>query len=76
MLAQASGPLLSGVLVEHLSWRACFWILLPVIALAAVLQYLYIPSKATTGDWKAKLRSIDYLGSFLMLTATVMLLVS
>ncbi|KAG0013111.1 hypothetical protein BGZ81_001219 [Podila clonocystis] len=60
------GPLLGGVFVEHTSWRWCFWINLPLGALALAA----IPSRL-----KEQLRRVDYLDVFfIMATVTCLLL--
>jgi hypothetical protein len=75
LIASGGGAVLGGVLVEALGWRSAFYIILPFIVICIITQYLLIPSKPMTGSWKAKMASIDYIGSLLILTATVFLLV-
>jgi MFS family permease len=38
-----AGILLGGVILEHLGWQWLFWIPLPVIVIATLLTYLYVP---------------------------------
>lgn len=38
-----TGPLIGGWLVEHFSWRAGFWINVPLAAAAVVLALLFVP---------------------------------
>lgn len=42
-LAVAVGPLLSGVLVEHYSWQAVFWINVPVVVLGLAVGWRHVP---------------------------------
>ena len=42
-VAMAAGPLLGGVLVERLGWRAIFWVNLPFGALALALTARFVP---------------------------------
>ena len=67
--------MLGAVLVKEVSWRATFYLLLPFIAGTAALQMWLLPAKKVTGDWKMKVRSIDYVGCTLSLVATTLLLV-
>lgn len=39
----AIGPLLGGILIEHLSWHAVFWVNAPVCAVGVVLAWTIIP---------------------------------
>jgi EmrB/QacA subfamily drug resistance transporter len=69
-LALAIGPVLGGLLTEHVSWRAIFYLNIPV-AIAAVTATLFAvrESRDTTVG-----REVDYLG-VAMLTATLTALV-
>jgi EmrB/QacA subfamily drug resistance transporter len=71
-VSSLAGPVLGGLLSGHYSWRWIFWINLPVIALAAGLSWI------TLGELSAKRKQhkIDYLGSALMVSSTVCLLLA
>ncbi len=57
-VAFAAGPVFGGFLVSGLSWRAVFWLNVPVAALAVLLTLRYVPSPArATGA-----RRMDLLG--------------
>jgi DHA2 family methylenomycin A resistance protein-like MFS transporter len=43
-VAFAAGPVLGGLLVQGLSWRAVFWLNVPVAALAVVLTLRHVPT--------------------------------
>ncbi|KAK4058352.1 hypothetical protein OIO90_000510 [Microbotryomycetes sp. JL221] len=73
-IANGVGPLLGGVFSEKISWRWCFWINLPIGGVGVGVIYWFLPLKGVRNSIKKKLSQIDYLGSFLTMAATVLLL--
>ncbi|MFD0484100.1 MFS transporter [Kineococcus sp. GCM10028916] len=70
-LATVGGPLIGGVLTQHLSWHWCFYVGVPFAVIAFfVLQFkLKLPPQAKRAV------SIDYLGAFLLAAGISALLV-
>ncbi|WP_405494846.1 DHA2 family efflux MFS transporter permease subunit [Nocardia sp. NBC_00511] len=68
-LTAVGGPILGGVFADHIGWRWCFWINLPIglVALAIATRYLTLPSKRPT------VRP-DYSGAALMTMGTTLLI--
>jgi EmrB/QacA subfamily drug resistance transporter len=57
-VSSVAGPLLGGILVEHVSWRAIFYVNLPVGLIALVVLGATLPTVARTTR-----PVIDYLGA-------------
>ncbi|KAJ1539700.1 hypothetical protein HK096_000445, partial [Nowakowskiella sp. JEL0078] len=73
-LGNALGPPLGGIFSEELSWRWGFLINLPLGAIGIIIVILFLPLKKIEGNVKEKLKKIDYLGSFLVLSGNMLLL--
>lgn len=71
-LSSIIGPLLGGILTDHLSWRWVFYINIPVGILATAIIVLIMPNFRTEGQKK----SIDCYGAVAMIFALVPLLLA
>lgn len=68
-VAAAAGPVLGGVLVAHLGWRAVFWINVPVaLAIAALTLAVWAPAPSRTG-----IQRLNLTGAALLATALAVL---
>jgi EmrB/QacA subfamily drug resistance transporter len=61
-LALALGPILGGVLVDGLGWRAVFWVNVPIVAAAIVCTALFVPESRA-----ARARRFDPVGQALVI---------
>ncbi|MGK0168730.1 MAG: DHA2 family multidrug resistance protein [Gammaproteobacteria bacterium] len=68
-MAVAMGPVFGGIAIELLEWRYIFWAPIPVIAVAAAMGWLFIPS--TPSENKTP---FDWLGYGLLLIAVYCIL--
>ena len=72
-LANAGGPLIGGALAS-VNWRWCFILAIPIGLTALVTVILLLPLKKVDGSIKSKLAKIDYVGTALVLAASVLVL--
>ena len=61
-ISMAAGPVVGGLLVETVGWRAIFWINVPVGALALVLTLRFVPESRA-----ARPRRVDPVGQVLVI---------
>ncbi|WP_242901735.1 MFS transporter [Actinomadura terrae] len=61
-LSMAMGPIVGGVLVDSVGWRAIFWLNLPIGAAALVLTALFVPESRAPRP-----RRLDPVGQGLMI---------
>jgi EmrB/QacA subfamily drug resistance transporter len=63
-ISLALGPIVGGILTESVSWRAIFWINIPIGLAAVVLTAIYVPESRA-----ARARRIDPVGQLLVIVA-------
>lgn len=68
-LAPAIGPTISGFLIQYFSWKAIFFINIPLGILAAVMALLYIPHYKISNN-----HSLDFIGILLSVLTSISLL--
>lgn len=64
-VATVSGPLLGGVITDHLDWRWCFFVCVPLALIALILLQITLKLPARV---KRRVK-IDYLGAILLAIA-------
>ncbi|KAF3482152.1 tetracycline efflux protein [Arthroderma uncinatum] len=76
-LANGVGPVIGGALssISKDSWRWIFRLNLPLTILTTLCVLFFMPLRKVEGNWKVKVKAIDFFGAFLALAgATVFLL--
>lgn len=69
------GPIIGGALAEKAGWRWSLWYIVPWIAFVAVLMGSVLPKSSVTGNWRTKVKLIDWIGVFLSIAAVLLILV-
>ncbi|KAI9654796.1 MAG: hypothetical protein M1821_005790 [Bathelium mastoideum] len=74
-IASAVGPTVGGAVTSKASWRWCFWINLPFIAVSLVLLLCLLDIKSPNTTFREGLRAVDWLGSISIVGASLLFLV-
>lgn len=69
-IASIAGPILGGLIAEHLHWSVIFWLNLPLAALAVAMT----SESLKRAPWQKREHRLDILGAVLVVVATVALM--
>ncbi|KAI0451115.1 MFS general substrate transporter [Xylaria acuta] len=79
-VASLGAPLIGGLLIDHLGWRWCYYIELPLVALTFfIVLFIYRSPQKQQGSFrelKTKIRQLDLLGAALFIPCLTTLMLA
>ncbi|POS75852.1 hypothetical protein DHEL01_v205758 [Diaporthe helianthi] len=75
-VASALGPVLSGVLADHISWRWCFLINLPICLVCLIITVLFLNMSRPSKSIREAIKTLDFVGILAIGAATVLVLLA
>ncbi|KAJ6157735.1 Efflux pump dotC [Penicillium chermesinum] len=73
-IAGGLGPIIGGAFTTSVTWRWCFYLNLPIGGLSLVILIFFLHIESPKTPFFAGLRSIDWIGTFLIIGGTLMFL--
>jgi MFS family permease len=80
VVASILGPIIGGVFADsYLTWRFCFWINLPIVAVTVALTYFFVPEpvrEIAEHPLREKLIKLDPLGTGILIISITSLILA